>query len=600
MPRPRASLASTLAMVLASALTAASGTAAESPPSAQDLMGEMERLHSARRSEHPLDARELDKRLAAFGVRFRKLGSDAVPLLGWYAGRRERPLKLRLYAAAFLGLIGDPGALRPLTSLVRDPDEDPGLRSAALQSVGSLRLSEADLRPILDEAAHPSNPPAVVREALAQLAWTGTVEVGRISRIAKRNGPDPQGLDRGAAAHAAAALGRSPSPKADAALFDLLRHFKKGSPLRPRALAALERRHLVAGPGGGVSRGRRLTRRDMRTLTSLLAEEEGETALMIARLLGGVGDRRATPALARSLRTSQDPAFLAEAAQALAAIGDPAASEALARLNDGLIRDPRFRPRPAAPDPRPHASRIEKAAALFARAAEPPPAPEEEAPPAARPAEDEAAAPAKAPGAKPPPAPAEDRRAHAPLPPRETPAGGEAARFRYEGWPGEGKPNLRWNGSVASLLLRTAPGRASPGAGSAALKSGESIPFQESAVLTITPGRARARREVVLDAREMGPVERLSREGYAGAAVRRRLRLREGRMLELLSYRAEGLCFVRHEGTVYEAPCPHNDREHFEIIEEPDVEWWLRAEVSGLSGWFPAEQEGIDFLTREF
>lgn len=133
-----------------------------------------------------------------------------------------------------------------------------------------------------------------------------------------------------------------------------------------------------------------------------------------------------------------------------------------------------------------------------------------------------------------------------------------------------------------------------------ALEAGTKIRYDDSRVVTLAPGKARVRRKTELETRHMGAVERLSRERYDGPAARRTLRLRQGEQMEVLSYRAEGLCFLRLGREVYEAPCPQNDRKRFEMIEEPDVEWWLHMGQEGRTGWFYAEGEGIDFLSREF
>ncbi|TPW19089.1 MAG: hypothetical protein FD126_3037, partial [Elusimicrobia bacterium] len=117
-------------------------------PTPQQLVTEMEQLAAAQSGEHPLAARDLDSRLAAYGPRLNALGTRSVPLLAWYLRQDERPLKVRLYAAAVLGLVGDPGALKSLRLTAEDAGADPGLRAAAVQALGSLRLAPHELRPL--------------------------------------------------------------------------------------------------------------------------------------------------------------------------------------------------------------------------------------------------------------------------------------------------------------------------------------------------------------------------------------------------------------------------------------------------------------------
>lgn len=572
-------------LLLAAASPAVRGAPAGPSRTARELLKDMERLTREASAMHPVDARGTDRELKAAAEDLRAKGRKAVPLLMWYLGAKDRPLRVRTYAAAVLGMIKDPIALRALKDRVTDAEDDAGLRSAALQSVASLGIAPHILRPILDDAAGPRMPEPVLREAYAQLAWIGTADIPRAEKAAKRHGPRPEGARRGTVAHAVEALGRSPSPDAHAALFRLLRYYKKRSPAREAVVSSLTRRYL--GPDAR-KRPKKMRRREIDALSGLVFEEPRRTAIGAARLLGALGDRRAVGALSRALRRSEDPAVVAEAAAALAAIGDPRGGEALARLHEGLIRDRRFRPEPGRDDPGRHALRIQEAMELFrGRVPEAPPeelakAPSvpDDPPPPRRPAPHAAPAPPKEPPS---------------APPVEPPAGAEKG-FRFEGWPGSGRPKLAWSGGV--LPLRESPSRKARIVASARPKPGEPLVFDETLVITLAPGRVRARRDAEIDARLLGPVTSVARRVYKGPAVRRMLRFRDGDTLETLAYLAAGECFVRREGTVYLAPCPQDDRASFGVLEELKSEWWLRTTIKRRSGWFHSEQEGLEFLPR--
>jgi len=502
------------------------------------------------KASHPLEVRGLEDELRGFKDDFLKLGLRAVPLLGWYAGRPERPLKLRIYAAVFLGAIGDPAAYHPLRVIASDPEEEPGLRSAALQSAGSLRrVVPVDRRSLLDGLLRGGSPEPVLREALSQLAEVGTDDVPGAFRAAKRFGPRPRGVELFSAEHAVGALGRSLRPGADAALFRLLRYFKAGSPVRVRVLRELSRRRRAAFGEGGYSSGHPLERRELDSLGKVLTREEGPAAVLAARLLGAARDKRADRHLRRSLRASQDPAVLAEAAVALASFGAPESIDAVRALSRGLLSDPRFAAREGRPDPRAFAVRIERAAASLER-------PEPLIPPL------------------------------------------RDGGFRYEGWPGEGVPRLLWTGKREALVLLPEPRAA---AGTPGVLRPGLMELSGSEVVMLSPGRALFREDrAVLDWRWFGKTGRVTRTEYDGPAERRSVELRRGEGIDILAYRAAGSCFLRVDEDVYEAECPQNDPGRFDLVEQPRAEWWVKTRGKTVEGWFLAEQEGIDFLPRQF
>lgn len=511
-------------------------------PTPQQLVGEMEQLAAAQSGGHPLAARDLDSRLAAYGPRLKALGVRSVPLLAWYIRQDERPLKVRLYAAAVLGLIGDPGSLKALRLTAEDAQADPGLRAAAVQAMGSLRLAPHELRPLLDPLAL-GGPPAVRREALVQLAGTGTDAPRRLLAAAKSFGAAPRGADAAAAEAAADAIGRSPSSEAEGVLVDYVRFLKAGAPPRARALTALARR-------SGAGRPFKPTRAQLDVLRAAPFEERGPAALTATRLLGQLGDRRATATLTTLLKAAPDAAGAAEAAQALAALGDPAGRAPVAALAAGLAADPRFDGTTGAPDPKPLAAAVEAALRAF---------------------DDPAAAKAR---------PA-------------SPAAPDT--FVFEGWPGLGAPQALQSGE-APVVLRLEPRRDAPAGARLPRAGGATLRLRGSAVLALRPGWARARKALTLRARAFGPVARLTRAEAEAPKAEAELALAQGEQVETLVPRGGGLCLVRRGLVVYEAPCPELDRESFDVLSESVSEWWLDLDHAEGRGWVHADDPALTIL----
>ncbi|TBR25522.1 HEAT repeat domain-containing protein [bacterium] len=535
----------TLAFLLASSAlepTRVSTFAVVQGPTPQQLVAEMEQLAAAQRGEHPLAARELDGRLATYGPRLRALGTRAVPLLSWYLRQDERPLKVRLYSAAVLGLIGDPAALKPLRLTAEDASADEGLRAAAVQALGGLRLAPHELRPLLDALALKGSG-AVRREALVQLAGTGTDDPRGLLSAAKSYGAAPEGSASAAAQAAADAIGRSPSSEADGVLVDFVRFLRPRTPARERALAALARRRAAGRPF-------KLTRAQLDVLRAAPAEERGPAALTATRLLGLLGDRRATTDLVHLLKSAPDAAGAAEAALALAALGDPAGRAPVAALAEGLAADARFGDVPGGPDPKPLAAAVEAAVRAF---------------------DDPSALKARAP------------KDSAPEP------------FVFEGWPGVGTPQALQSGEAA-LALRLDPTREAPVAARLPRVGGSPLRMRGSIVVSVRAGWARAKKGLKLPARSFGQAVRLTRAQAEAARPETELSLAAGERVETLLPRGAGRCLVRRGLVVYEAPCPELDRESFDVLSEAVSEWWLELDHGEGRGWAFADDPALTIL----
>ncbi|MFA6092413.1 MAG: HEAT repeat domain-containing protein [Elusimicrobiota bacterium] len=520
--------------------------AAPSPQErAQAALRAMEGLALRQAEADPLDQLALERQLKDFAREFRSIGPSADPALISYLEDKSRPRKIRSYSVVFLGMLQDPAAWPALKDCVADRREDVGLRALCLQSAGALRIDIRPRRSLAEEWAFSAKAPeSLVREALGILAETGSADTEKLEKSARKYGSSPVGLRELFARNAVAALAASRGPS-EAALLRLALYFRKGSTLRSDSLTALRIRKPKSAD---------LPEDAVELLTPILLRDIGRPSLETARLFGEFGDPKTLRALLEALKI-KDPSTIAEAAQALQRLGDPAAAAPLARLSEGLISDKRFSPRPGL-DTRDLAARIQKAAEFFLEAKN-----------EAKEASQSAPAPASA----------------------------SFAPFHYEGWPGAQAPMPVWNGRAQILTLHKEPSSDSPSSSSQP-QSRRSLPVLSSLVVLKDPGTLRARRDLSVGLRDLGPDRPLKASDYGSPVLRMRLPLKEGQTLEILAYRPEGACFLRSERRLYLGECLTEAADKdFSVLAEPKVEWWLKTRTGTAEGWFSSDEIGVDF-----
>jgi hypothetical protein len=178
-------------------------------------------------------------------------------------------------------------------------------------------------------------------------------------------------------------------------------------------------------------------------------------------------------------------------------------------------------------------------------------------------------------------------------------AGTVAADFELALWPGEGRPVLQTAGT--ELALRDEP-EWSACPERMAIEPGVAIEFDETRYRTVRAGEAVAARRMVIHGRSFGPVEALSRRAYYRAGVpTARVAVEPGQAVEYLQPRAEGGCLLRVAGGVLEtAPCVIYDAARFDIVDEPVIEWWVRAETGGRHGWTLVDGRNLVLTGRTF
>lgn len=167
--------------------------------------------------------------------------------------------------------------------------------------------------------------------------------------------------------------------------------------------------------------------------------------------------------------------------------------------------------------------------------------------------------------------------------------------------PGEGRPVVQ---SVASVLeLREQPYGSAQIVLKLAVAPGQRLQFDETRFRTIRPGHLHALVATTVTGRRLGAIRALSRaDYYSGKYPGIAIEVKAGDAVEYLQYRAEGTCFVRIAGVVIDSdPCPHDNRDVFRLVADPEVEWWIRlVNDDGPLGWLLLTDKTARVVDREF
>lgn len=173
--------------------------------------------------------------------------------------------------------------------------------------------------------------------------------------------------------------------------------------------------------------------------------------------------------------------------------------------------------------------------------------------------------------------------------------------FEVALWPGEGRPVVQ---SVASELeLREQPFGSAKPLLKVAAAPGQRLQFDETRFRTTRPGQLQALGATTVTGRRLGARRALSRtDYYSGKFPPATVKLNAGDTVEYLQYRAEGTCFVRIAGVVFDAnPCPRENRDEFQLLSEPAVEWWVRLVSDDKPmGWLLLTDKTAKVVDREF
>jgi hypothetical protein len=121
-----------------------------------------------------------------------------------------------------------------------------------------------------------------------------------------------------------------------------------------------------------------------------------------------------------------------------------------------------------------------------------------------------------------------------------------------------------------TLVLREAPLPSAAVARTMPVHRGTPILFDFTRFQTLEPGQFRVLVDTVVVGRNLGPARYLARSDYySGRFPREHRRITAAGTMEYLQYRAEGTCFVRMGGAVFEAePSPLVQQALFELANE--------------------------------
>jgi HEAT repeat protein len=266
-----------------------------------DVLGQAPTLSLAARAAVELAGRDPDAtiRARALEVLERHPIAPSLPVVLGALDDDNREVRLR--AVRLAGAAGDPRATLPLLDRLDDSDRQVRVNAIhALSLLGDLRATPALLRLLADETMDVR---AAAIDALGALKARATVP--SLIALAQRRTDD-------LAHYAQLALGQIATPAAIGALIEALR-----SPLAAEEVTVALRHAGAAAVG------------------PLIREVDGgppSSAVLAARLLGEIGDRRATlPICAAIERGADGGPIILPALDALARLADPASVPTLAR-----------------------------------------------------------------------------------------------------------------------------------------------------------------------------------------------------------------------------------------------------------------------------
>ncbi len=183
-------------------------------------------------NQNAYQVERLDKRCEALAPEVLGLGPDAAQPLLAVARDEKRPVKERLFAVTFLGLLDDPAAFLPLEEVALAPGPD-DLRSAAVAGLEGAGVSRrAVRRAACDALAQDDLPPRALAAALAVASRTGCDEPRSLYAWARRFGRMPRGDSARLAGLAATGLSRSFPFEGGRLLWKLFDFYPPGSTQR--------------------------------------------------------------------------------------------------------------------------------------------------------------------------------------------------------------------------------------------------------------------------------------------------------------------------------------------------------------------------------
>lgn len=324
-------------------------------------LARVETLVASQKSKDAREIAALDRQAMGFSRDLAPYGWRAVPALAAAAKDVKRPAKVRFLAASYLGMLGDPSSLAPLSEILLDPVQDPSLRALAAQSLSGLGVPNAAVRRALcATVAQEDLPREALDDALVGLKSLGCPDSVPLARIARTFGPRPSGRDLATVRHALTVLGKSIGIESGRSLLALAAYFPPLGDARAAAITSLDARRADLAVW--------LKPETLPVVTEALRSESerSDTMRSLVRAARALGPE-AAPALGR-LTVHPDAEILADAAEALAEFKYLPAIPGLEAAVAGALADPRFSPKEGRPDPAELLARVEKSVELLRRA----------------------------------------------------------------------------------------------------------------------------------------------------------------------------------------------------------------------------------------
>ena len=144
--------------------------------------------------------------------------------------------------------------------------------------------------------------------------------------------------------------------------------------------------------------------------------------------------------------------------------------------------------------------------------------------------------------------------------------------------PGEGRPKYEVLQNI--IEIRKDPSSLSPLIDRVDVEKHTEFEFEDIRFRTTNPSKTKLKANTTLAARSFGCIKYLSRDNYYSGGENIELEISANQEIEYLQYRAEGACFIRVGGSVFEAnTCPVTG------VEEPKTELWIKTTIHGVKGW---------------
>lgn len=173
-----------------------------------------------------------------------------------------------------------------------------------------------------------------------------------------------------------------------------------------------------------------------------------------------------------------------------------------------------------------------------------------------------------------------------------------SCEFSTDVWPGEGRPVLEV--TSGPLTLFDDPDSRSQSRAISAVK-GTRIEFTDSYYCTQSTGVLRILTALSVAGRKFGQQSHFTKSEYYSPFEPAELEFRSGDLVTIMQYRAEGYCFVRWGGELFEVDlCTFIGQKTVEVVDEPITEWWVKLSIDGAVGWALVDQIDLQVVGRTF